>query len=394
MADNTTLPGTGDVIADEDISGVKFQKVKLIDSTAASTTPVGTTSNPLKVSTPAGAATAAKAQDVASAPSDVGNAIMAVRKGTPANTSNADGDYEQVQMSAGRVWVSATIESIIAGVGATNIGKAEDAAHADGDTGVFFLTVRKDAAASTASTNNDYAALTTDANGRVWANTTLSDGTNVVDVQTAGADGLTNSTNRLRVASTPNLWNGATWDRMPGNTSGTFNQGNIAHDGVDAGNPIANGARAIDHGTNPTAVAAGDRTVVYANRAGVPFVISGHPNVVTIKHTTITTAVTDAAIITVGAGTKIVVTKIKAICDNASTVFPTILVGFGATNTPTTTGVILSHPGCPAGGGTGEGDGSGIIGIGGDGDDLRVTTTGNATGNGVHIVVTYYTVPA
>lgn len=37
MADNTTLPGTGDVIADEDISGVKYQLVKLINPTAAST---------------------------------------------------------------------------------------------------------------------------------------------------------------------------------------------------------------------------------------------------------------------------------------------------------------------------------------------------------------------
>ena len=30
MTDNTTLPGTGDTIADDDISGVKYQRVKLI----------------------------------------------------------------------------------------------------------------------------------------------------------------------------------------------------------------------------------------------------------------------------------------------------------------------------------------------------------------------------
>lgn len=36
MADNTTLPGTGDVIADEDISGVKFQLMKLINPTVGS----------------------------------------------------------------------------------------------------------------------------------------------------------------------------------------------------------------------------------------------------------------------------------------------------------------------------------------------------------------------
>lgn len=168
--------------------------------------------------------------------------------------------------------------------------------------------------------------------------------------------------------------------------------GGIAHDGVDAGNPIKMGAVAIAHGTNPTAVAAADRTNTYANRHGVPFYIGGHPNIVTLKHTTITTAVTDAAIISVSAGTKIVVTAFTVTLDNASTVFPTFLMGFGTANTPTTTGVIGAHGGVPAGGGFSRGDGSGIIGIGGDGEDLRVTTTGNATGNGLQITITYFTV--
>lgn len=168
--------------------------------------------------------------------------------------------------------------------------------------------------------------------------------------------------------------------------------GNVAHDAADSGNPVKMGARAIAHGTNPTAVAAADRTDLLANRAGIPFVIAGHPNIVTLKHTTITTAVTDAAIITVSSGLKIVVTAITVTLDNASTVFPTVLIGFGATNTPTTTGVLAAHGGVPAGGGFNRGDGSGILGIGGDGEDLRVTTTGNATGNGLQIVVSYYTI--
>lgn len=53
----------------------------------------------------AGAATIAKAEDVASADADVGVPAMAVRKATPANTSGSDGDYEMLQMSAGRLWV-------------------------------------------------------------------------------------------------------------------------------------------------------------------------------------------------------------------------------------------------------------------------------------------------
>lgn len=168
--------------------------------------------------------------------------------------------------------------------------------------------------------------------------------------------------------------------------------GSVAHDGADADAPVKVGAKAIAHGTNPAAVAAGDITDVYANRHGIPFAIGGHPNVLTLKHTTITTAVTDAAIVSVSAGSKIVVTRLTATLDNASTVFPTALIGFGAANTPTTTGVLAAHGGVPAGGGFNIGDGSGILGIGGDGEDLRVTTTGNATGNGLQIVVSYFTV--
>lgn len=50
MADNTLLsPMTGgDAIADEDIAGVKYQRIKLIDPTAGSTAGIGTTANPLK----------------------------------------------------------------------------------------------------------------------------------------------------------------------------------------------------------------------------------------------------------------------------------------------------------------------------------------------------------
>jgi hypothetical protein len=42
--------GTGTTIAAEDVSGVKYQKVKLIDATASSTTPTGVAASPLQVS--------------------------------------------------------------------------------------------------------------------------------------------------------------------------------------------------------------------------------------------------------------------------------------------------------------------------------------------------------
>ena len=59
--------------------------------------------------------------------------------------------------------------------------------------------------------------------------------------------------------------------------------GDVAHDGVDSGNPVKTGAVAVAHGTNPTAVAAADRTNLYANRAGIPFVMGGHPNIITLE---------------------------------------------------------------------------------------------------------------
>ena len=57
--------------------------------------------------------------------------------------------------------------SVIPGTGATNLGKAEDAAHASGDTGVMALTVRTNTAASRAGTDGDYQPLITDTNGRL-----------------------------------------------------------------------------------------------------------------------------------------------------------------------------------------------------------------------------------
>jgi hypothetical protein len=169
--------------------------------------------------------------------------------------------------------------------------------------------------------------------------------------------------------------------------------GDVAHDGVDSGSPVKVGAKAIAHGANPSAVAAGDRTDIYANRAGIPFQIGGHPNVISARTTYSASAQTDTAIGpgTIGSGTKIVVTQAQVTVSNATTATPAVRIGFGLTNTPTTTGVILSHPGIPGGGGVSRGDGSGIIGIGGDGEELRVTADA-ATGGVLDVVVTYYTI--
>jgi len=178
-----------------------------------------------------------------------------------------------------------------------------------------------------------------------------------------------------------------------GANSGAKVEGCTAHDGLDAGNPVKIGFKAVAHGANPTAVAAADRTDAYANRAGVQFVIGGHPNVVTSRVTYAASAQTDIAIGpgTVAPGLKVVVTQIQVTVSNPTTATPSVLVGFGASNTPTTTGVVLSHPGIPGGGGVSRGDGSGILGVGGDGEELRITA-GAATGGTLDCVVSYYTI--
>lgn len=168
--------------------------------------------------------------------------------------------------------------------------------------------------------------------------------------------------------------------------------GNRAHDDVDAGGPVKLGAKAIAFGANPTAVAAADRTDLYANRAGVPFVLGGHPNIVTIE-AEYTAAQTNTAIVTVSSGLKIVVTAITAIVSAATTVTVGLRVGFAATTTPTTTGVVLTHPGILAlsGSGIGEGHGGGIIGVGADGEDLRITSDVPTTG-ALRVRVSYFTI--
>lgn len=175
-------------------------------------------------------------------------------------------------------------------------------------------------------------------------------------------------------------------------------QGNVAHDAADSGNPNKIGGKAIAHGTNPTAVAASDRTDWYFNRAGIPFVIGGHPNVVCKGHliTDADGAQTDAALIgSISAGTKIVMTRLTVICDNANTGDCAITIGFGATNTPVpnlagVTGVLVNGS-FDGGAGVTLGDGSGIIGVGGDGEELRITCSDPAGGN-IRVSYSYYTI--
>ncbi len=89
MADNVTLPGTSEVVATDDISGAQYQRVKITDGAADSTTHLHVV-----------------AEDEAHTSGDTGLVMMAVRQATPADLSGTDGDYEPLQVDNGRLWVS------------------------------------------------------------------------------------------------------------------------------------------------------------------------------------------------------------------------------------------------------------------------------------------------
>jgi hypothetical protein len=58
--------------------------------------------------------------------------------------------------------------SVTPGTSAAHLGKAEDAAHASGDTGVYVLAVRDDTLGAHSGTDGDYESLHTNANGALW----------------------------------------------------------------------------------------------------------------------------------------------------------------------------------------------------------------------------------
>ena len=136
MADNVAITaGAGTTVATDEVNtgggNAHVQLMKLLDGTDGGTERIqGTAANGLEV-------------DVTRLP--------ALAAGT-----NNIGDVD--------------VLSVVPGTAATNLGKAEDAAHSSGDVGVMALTVRQDAAAALGGTDADYQPLISDANGRLHVN--------------------------------------------------------------------------------------------------------------------------------------------------------------------------------------------------------------------------------
>jgi hypothetical protein len=176
-------------------------------------------------------------------------------------------------------------------------------------------------------------------------------------------------------------------------------QGTIAHDAVDSGNPVKVGMKAIAHGTNPTAVAAADRSDLLCNRHGIPYFLGGHPNLKNAVYNTTAAQTDDNILPAISAGTKYVITGIIVVVSTAVTVNPSVTIGFGASTNPALGAsgadavdkLIIRHGGIAPGSGITVGFNGAIVGIGGDGEELRITNSVPTTGN-ISISVQYFTI--
>ena len=217
MADNAGVKGGTDItVATDEISSAHYQKVKLVDGTTDSTTVVavdgGVEANALRV-TIASDSTGVLSVDDNAGSLTVDNAgTFAVQEDGAALTALQimddwdESDRAKVNLIAGQAGIAGgtgvdgatvprvtlatdvalpagtnaigklaansgvdigdvDVTSVIPGTGATNLGKAEDAGHTTGDTGVMALGVRNDAAGSLVGANADYAPLQVDMTG-------------------------------------------------------------------------------------------------------------------------------------------------------------------------------------------------------------------------------------
>ncbi len=222
---------------------------------------------------------AVRAEDVASADAHTGIPAMAVRKLTPVNTSGTDGDYEMLQMSAGRLWVSATVDAALP-AGANAIGKLAANSGVDiGDVDILSVT----AAAST----------------------------NKCDV------GLIN-------AVTPLMGNGVTGTGSLRVTVASDNtaypiiaNGGIAHGAVDSGSPVKTGGKVYT--TSLTNEVAGDRADFICDSQGAQIVVANKPRGFVRTQTTAITTTTETTIVTAG-GAGVLNDIVAMIITNNSTV--------------------------------------------------------------------------
>lgn len=230
MSDNTTLNSGsgGDIIATDDIGGVKYQRVKVTHGADGSATDVSTASPmPVTLANTGANSTAVTVGGTAAADAAVsGNPIQAGARASAAAPTDmsADGDAVPIwALRSGAVAVQPTLGGVLAvagngasstavprvtlandstgniatigtsvtpGTSAAHLGKAEDAAAVSGDTGVAVLAVRRDSASSGVSADGDYANLSVDSTGALRVSGASGTTQYAEDVASAGGESL------------------------------------------------------------------------------------------------------------------------------------------------------------------------------------------------------------
>jgi len=276
-----------------------------------------------------------KAEDAPSADADVGIAAYSVRQDTIASSTSLDGDYQPLKStSTGRLYASATIDAAIP-VGTNNIGDVDVltlpalvAGTANiGDVDV--LTVPSPLSTTGSGTEatalrvtvatDSTGVLSVDDNGGLLsvddgAGTLTVDapvGTPVASRLSDGAAFLTTTGGRLSVdasgvavpvtdnATTLSVDDGAGTLTVDGTITASNASGDVAHDGVDSGNPIKIGG--IARQTNPTAVANLDRVNTTHDDIGRQVVVLNHVRDLVTQQTTTISTTTETTVLTAGA---------------------------------------------------------------------------------------------
>lgn len=217
----SALPSGASTAAKQDTGNTALAAIQAaIEGTVAVdgsgvTQPVSASALPL----PTGAATAAR-QDTAN------TALAAIQAAAETLDNAISGSEMQVDVVAplpagtnaiGKLAANDGVDigdvdvaSVVPGTGATNLGKAEDAAHSTGDVGVMALGVRKAADGPHSGADGDYEPLQTDENGYLKVN-----------IKAGAGSGGTASTDDAAFT--------------PGSGSGTPMMGLVTADAVDSG---------------------------------------------------------------------------------------------------------------------------------------------------------------
>jgi hypothetical protein len=164
-------------------------------------------------------------------------------------------------------------------------------------------------------------------------NVQISDGTSTVPIDAAHADGETNTENHIDIGAKNLVFNGSTWDRQRGDTTGTFTIGNVAHDTADAGNPVKIGFQAET--ALPTAVANGDRVNGVADVFGRQLVNHIDAGMQVWKGANYTTQQTGTSMWTPSSTKKVVITYLSVA--SYATTAARVIIWFGAAGDTTYT---------------------------------------------------------